>query len=140
MKMMSDSIGKHGAREAVGGSEADSDQTGRSSATPRTVSSVEVLGEAQEVVIDHEGQTYRLRRTSQGKLILTNQRIYFLTKTAEEVEFNKEILPTDIEEIMFFNSLKILPNGLSIITKEGQDLRFQVKKRNEWGEMINKIY
>ena len=75
-----------------------------------------------------------------GKLILTNQRLYFLTKTAEEVEFNKEILPTDIEEIMFFNSLKIMPNGLSIITKEGNDLRFLVKKRNEWGKMINKIY
>lgn len=69
--MMSDSIGKHGARDAVSGSEVDTDQKIRSSATPRTVSSVEVLGEAQEVVIDHEGQTYRLRRTSQGKLILT---------------------------------------------------------------------
>ena len=75
-----------------------------------------------------------------GKLILTNQRIYFKTLQADEEKFNKEIMPGDIEEVMFFNSMMIMPNGLSIITKEGHDLRFLVKKRDEWGKMINKIY
>ncbi len=37
----------------------------------RRVNSSELLAGAQEVQIEHEGQTYRLRRTKAGKLILT---------------------------------------------------------------------
>lgn len=35
------------------------------------VSSTELLAGAREIFIDHSGETYRLRHTSQGKLILT---------------------------------------------------------------------
>ncbi len=38
---------------------------------PRRVSSQSLLGSAREVVIDHGGETYRLRHTSNGWLILT---------------------------------------------------------------------
>ncbi len=38
--------------------------------TPRT-SSRKLLGEAGELVIEHEGRDYRLRITQNGKLILT---------------------------------------------------------------------
>lgn len=34
------------------------------------ISSRDLFGQAQEVVIDHEGSLYRLRITRQGKLIL----------------------------------------------------------------------
>ena len=37
----------------------------------RRLSSRELLAEAQEVIIVHEGEEYRLRCTSKGKLILT---------------------------------------------------------------------
>lgn len=40
-------------------------------AAPRRLSSRELLGDAQEVIIEHEGDDYRLRCTSKGKLILT---------------------------------------------------------------------
>lgn len=40
-------------------------------AAPRTLLSRELLGDAQEVIIEHEGDLYRLRCTSKGKLILT---------------------------------------------------------------------
>ena len=36
----------------------------------RLIRSEELLGGAQEVLIEHEGQTYRLRLTRSGKLIL----------------------------------------------------------------------
>lgn len=75
-----------------------------------------------------------------GKLILTNQRIYFKTTEVGYDDFNKEIAPKEIEEVMVFNTFKILPNGLNIITKEGRELRFVVKKRDEWCRMINRIY
>lgn len=38
---------------------------------PATVSSATLLGQAQELRIVHEGREYRLRRTQNGRLILT---------------------------------------------------------------------
>ena len=76
----------------------------------------------------------------QGKLILTNQRIYFKTPNGGLDKFNLEILPTDIKEILYFKTRKVIPNGLCVVTKDGRDLRFILKKRNSWGEMINKMY
>jgi hemin uptake protein HemP len=39
--------------------------------TPRPLDSATLLGARGEVEIVHQGETYRLRRTRQGKLILT---------------------------------------------------------------------
>lgn len=36
----------------------------------RLIRSEELLAGAQEILIEHDGQTYRLRRTRSGKLIL----------------------------------------------------------------------
>ena len=38
---------------------------------PRQLESTSLLGAREEVLISHDGETYRLRRTRQGKLILT---------------------------------------------------------------------
>lgn len=40
-------------------------------AAPRSLRSRDLLGDAREVVIEHDGELYRLRCTSKGKLILT---------------------------------------------------------------------
>lgn len=40
-------------------------------AAPRVLVSRELLGESREVIIEHDGDLYRLRCTSKGKLILT---------------------------------------------------------------------
>lgn len=74
-----------------------------------------------------------------GKLILTNQRVYFKTDGQGKEEFNKEILPVDISEVMVFNTRIFLPNGLNIIQKDGDQVRFSVKKRDEWCQMINSL-
>lgn len=42
-----------------------------SAETPRPLDSAALLGAKGEVEIAHQGATYRLRRTRQGKLILT---------------------------------------------------------------------
>ncbi|MFO7640681.1 MAG: hemin uptake protein HemP [Candidatus Competibacteraceae bacterium] len=39
--------------------------------TRKRLSSADLFGSAQEILIDHAGQEYRLRVTRQGKLILT---------------------------------------------------------------------
>lgn len=38
---------------------------------PRQLESVALFGSRDEILIAHHGETYRLRRTRQGKLILT---------------------------------------------------------------------
>ena len=75
-----------------------------------------------------------------GKLVLTNQRIYFITTKGSELNFDHEIEYRDIREVMVFNTMKIFPNGLNIITKDGKELKFVVKKRNNWCEAINRMY
>ncbi|HAD25643.1 MAG TPA: hemin uptake protein HemP [Alphaproteobacteria bacterium] len=38
---------------------------------PQTYSSDQIFAGAREIFIDHQGDRYRLQRTSKGKLILT---------------------------------------------------------------------
>lgn len=75
-----------------------------------------------------------------GKLILTNQRVYFKTKEETNNNYNLEILPEQIQEILYFNTLKVFPNGLNIVLKEGKELKFKIGKRNSWGKVLNQIY
>ncbi len=74
-----------------------------------------------------------------GKLILTNQRIYFKTLEDKMNEHNLEIMPDDIEELLYFKTGMFSQNGLTFLTREGQKLKFSVKKRNTWSEIINKM-
>ena len=43
-------------------------------ASLRRIESRELLGPSGQIIIDHGGQDYRLRITSNGKLLLTNAR------------------------------------------------------------------
>lgn len=43
----------------------------KSPAEPRRIDSRELFAGAREILIDHDGRTYRMRITQLGKLILT---------------------------------------------------------------------
>jgi hemin uptake protein HemP len=45
--------------------------TGRAPGNPNRIASQALFGDASLVLIEHEGETYSLRRTRLGKLILT---------------------------------------------------------------------
>lgn len=75
-----------------------------------------------------------------GKLILTNQRIYFKTQEEDNQEYNLEIQPEEIADLMYFKTKFFIPNGLDIHTKAGRQLRFIVKNRDTWSQAINKMY
>lgn len=96
---------------------------------------------ANEVVIK-AGNTDHLHEGKKvaGKLIVTNQRIYFKTSEQKSDAFNFEVLPEQILEVIYFNTRKIFPYGLNVITKTGENLRFILKRRNEFGQLINKMY
>lgn len=75
-----------------------------------------------------------------GKLIVTNQRIYFNTMEEKTHRFNFEILFENILEVIFFSKSFSLVKGLSVVTKDGRSHSFPLKKRDEIGQLINSMY
>lgn len=75
-----------------------------------------------------------------GKLIVTNQRIYFKSLSENTVNFNLEILFDNILDVIFYNKGLFLVKGLNIITRDGKTYTFPLKKRDEIGYLINKMF
>lgn len=96
---------------------------------------------ANEQVLKAGDSTY-LTETEKisGKMIITNQRIYFKSVNGHTNELELEIMPSDIREVIFFNGGIFSPNGLNVVMKNGDELKFTVKKRDEMGALINKMY
>jgi hypothetical protein len=86
---------------------------------------------ANEVVIKAGDTTYN---TKEGKLILTNQRLFFVK---DEDIIN--IIFDNILEIVFYSN-GFFKKGLNVVTKDGQNFKFPLKKRDEFGKLINKMY
>ena len=75
-----------------------------------------------------------------GKLIVTNQRIYFKALKEELDKFNLEILFDNILEVIFFGNGLFSTKGLNVVTRDGRNFTFPLKKRDEIGQLINKMY
>ncbi|MCJ7447178.1 MAG: hypothetical protein MUO72_05780 [Bacteroidales bacterium] len=75
-----------------------------------------------------------------GKLIVTNQRIYFKTLSEVSDRFNFEILFENILEVIFYNKNIFLVKGINVITRDGKSHSFPLKKRDEIGQLINRMY
>jgi len=73
---------------------------------------------------------------TKGKLIMTNQRLYFKSINSWDDHKNFEILPGEIRDILFYNILSVIPRGLDLVTSDGKKLRFLMKNRNEWCRQI----
>lgn len=95
---------------------------------------------ANEVVLK-AGDTNQIfdKNTIEGKLIVTNQRIYFKTLNEEFSKFNLEILFENILEVIFFGGF-FSTKGLNVVTRDGKSHIFPLKKRDEIGQLINKMY
>ncbi len=94
-----------------------------------------------EIVVKAGDSTYFAQSEKvDGKIILTNQRIYFKASNGYAGRYDLEILPTEIQEVIFFNIRRIFPSGLNVVMKSGEERKFSLRKRNEIGAMINKMY
>ena len=93
---------------------------------------------ANEMVVKATDTNHLIGETEKvkGKLILTNQRIYFKSVNGNTGKFDMEIEPGNIKDVLYFNTGIVFRNGLNLVTQEGNELRFLLKKRNSWGEMI----
>lgn len=94
-----------------------------------------------EVVVK-AGNSDRLHNGTKidGKFIVTNQRIYFKGLNGNAGKYDLEIVPSQISEVHFFNTGFLSPNGLNLVLKGGEEMKFKVKQRNSFGELINKMY
>jgi hypothetical protein len=96
---------------------------------------------ANEVVLN-AGDTNQVidNNKVEGKLIVTNQRIYFKALTQEAEKFNLEILFDNILEVIFYSKGLFAVKGLNVVTRDGKSHSFPLKKRDEIGQLINKMY
>jgi hypothetical protein len=96
---------------------------------------------ANEVVL-RAGDTNQVvdNETIAGKLIVTNQRIYFKPLKEDTEKFNLEILFENILEVIYFNRGLFSVKGLNVITRDGKSHSFPLKKRDEIGQLINSMY
>jgi len=96
---------------------------------------------ANEVVIK-AGDTIQEvdNNTITGKLIVTNQRIYFRTIQENMRMHDLEIIPDNIQEVIYFGNGLFSAKGLDVITIDGRSHRFPLKKRDEIGRLINSMY
>jgi hypothetical protein len=96
---------------------------------------------ANEVVLK-AGDTNQVidNNTVEGKLIVTNQRIYFKVIGEEMERFNLEILFDNILEVIYYSKGFFSPKGLNVVTRDGRSLMFPLKKRDEIGQLINRMY
>jgi hypothetical protein len=76
----------------------------------------------------------------EGKLIVTNQRIYFKALQQEMENFNLEILFDNILEVIYYSKGLFAVKGLNVVTRDGKSHNFPLKKRDEIGQLINKMY
>jgi len=77
----------------------------------------------------------------EGKLIVTNQRIYFRTLNTELDRFNIEILFNNIREVIYYSKgILFGVKGLNVVTNDGKVHTFPLKQRDEIGGLINKMY
>lgn len=93
-----------------------------------------------ELVVKAGDSLFLNGKDVKGKLIATNQRLYFEAIDKEDKHYSQEIQPTNIREVLPFNTFAIISNGLNIVTKNGEELKFKVKKRKTWESLINKMY
>ena len=99
-----------------------------------------VLQPNEMILMAGNSQLCQPARQVSGKLIVTNQRIYFRTLDEDNRSFDREITPQEICDLIFFNTMWMLPFGLSIVTKSGTEHQFILRNRSEWAKLITKMY
>ncbi len=80
------------------------------------------------------------KTTVAGKLIVTNQGLYFKTLMDETEKFNLEILFDNILEVIYFSQGLFSAKGLNVVTRDGNTFSFPLRKRDEFGQLINRMY
>lgn len=96
--------------------------------------------EANEFVLKAaDSKHYKENEKLDGKLILTNQRLYFATVNGGQDKMKLSIETSDIREVLPFSNRVLFSNGMTLQMKDGNLMKFEVKDRNKWMGLIAKV-
>jgi len=73
-----------------------------------------------------------------GMLYLLKDRLQFKAHNFNVQNQTVAIALSEIKEIQFYNTLRIIPNGLKLLMPDGETARFVVNNRKQWKEQIEK--
>jgi hypothetical protein len=109
--------------------------------TSKTVKSQTQVENPDGTSILHSGGANHFKKGEAvgGKLYLMSDKIQFQSHSFNIQNHSLIIEMKDIKEVVFFNSLGIVPNGLKIITKDGNTEKFVVNGRKTWKSEIEKL-
>jgi len=94
-----------------------------------------------EVVVKAGNTSYTVNDNKiPGKLIVTNQRVYFKSVDNNTSNYDLEINPDNISDVIYFGNGLFSSKGLDLLTNDGKSYRFPLKKRDEIGLLINSMY
>ncbi|MBN2633643.1 MAG: hypothetical protein JXR66_08810 [Bacteroidales bacterium] len=79
-------------------------------------------------------------KTIKGKLIVTNQRIFFKSFTEDTETLSPEIFFENNLEVIFYKKGLFAVKGINVVTRDGKIHAFPLRKRDEIGQLINKMY
>ena len=94
------------------------------------------LRSGEQVLAEKAANLFRGIEAVGGRMTVTNQRIFFEPHMLNIQTIPAEIPLAHVAEVGKRNTLGIIPNGLSIITKGGEEYRFVVWGRERLIDLI----
>lgn len=91
----------------------------------------------EQIIDDRPANLFRGIEAVGGRLKITNNRLVFEPHEFNIQKENLEIVLAQIEKVRPVNTLGIVPNGILVKLKTGEEYKFVVWKRKE---LINLIY
>jgi hypothetical protein len=74
-----------------------------------------------------------------GKLYLLKDKVQFQSHSFNLQNHGLIIELTQIKEVVFYNTLGLIPNGLAIVTHKGEKEKFVIYGRRKWKEDLEKL-
>jgi hypothetical protein len=74
-----------------------------------------------------------------GKLDLYSDKLIFQVHKFHNPSYDTEILLSEIQKIEFFNTLDFVPNGLTLVLKDGSNEKFTLNFRKGWRSEIEDL-
>jgi hypothetical protein len=90
-------------------------------------------------LIKKAANLFRGRESVGGKIIITNQRIYFKPHFFNVQKDYVEIPMEEIVEVQKRNTLGFVPNGMKVSTRNGEEYKFVVRDREKLIDLIKDL-
>lgn len=91
----------------------------------------------EQVYFDVAANLFRGVESVGGKLKITDKKVFFQSHTFNIQTGSTVVLIEDIKEVKKRNTLGIVPNGISITTKDDKKYKFVVWNREKLIEFLN---